>query len=62
MTRKSDSDVYPLVTVMHEGGPFHTRGELPAYLERLRATGRADAASALEARHPEPPPRRQSLN
>jgi len=26
--------------VMAEGGPFHTRGELPDYLGRLRATGR----------------------
>jgi len=50
------------VTVMREGGPFHCRGELPAYLARLRATGRAEAARALEERHPAPPPRRRSLN
>jgi hypothetical protein len=62
MALKSDGDVDPLVTVMREGGPFHCRGELPAYLERLRATGRAEAATALEQRHPVPPPRRQSLN
>jgi len=32
---------------MREGGPFHVRGELPMYLERLRATGRAELARAL---------------
>jgi len=41
----------PLVHVMQEGGPYHVRGELPAYLERLRATGRADQAALLAARY-----------
>ncbi|HUN26767.1 MAG TPA: sulfatase [Steroidobacteraceae bacterium] len=41
----------PLVHVMQEGGPFHVRGELPAYLERLRATGRASEAALLAARY-----------
>ena len=41
----------PLVNVMQEGGPFHVRGELPAYLERLRATGRGKLAEALAARY-----------
>lgn len=62
MMFKSETDIDPLMTVMREGGPYHTRGELPAYLARLRATGRADAATALEARHPAPPPRQRSLN
>lgn len=62
MAVSGDSDVDPLVTVMREGGPFHTKGELPAYLKRLRATGRGAAAAALEARHPAPEPRRRSLN
>lgn len=62
MARRADSDVDPLVTVMREGGPYHCRGELPAYLERLRATGRSAAAEALATRHPGPPPRRKSLN
>ena len=62
MNRRSDSDVDPLVTVMKEGGPFHCLGELPAYLERLRSTGREAAADALAGRHPAPPPRRKSLN
>jgi choline-sulfatase len=41
----------PLENVIREGGPYHVRGELPAYLERLRATGRADQAALLEARY-----------
>jgi arylsulfatase A-like enzyme len=41
----------PLENVMLEGGPFHVRGELPAYLERLRATGRGELAEALAARY-----------
>lgn len=43
--------VDPLVAVMADGGPYHLRGHLPEYLERLRATGRALAADALAARH-----------
>ncbi len=62
MGARSDGDVDPLVTVLREGGPFHCKGELPAYLTRLRATGRAEAAAALEQRHPAPLPRRRSLN
>ena len=50
--RRSDQAVDPLWTVMREGGPFHTRGQLPAYLERLKATGRGGLAERLAARHP----------
>lgn len=46
-------DVDPLMTVLREGGPFHTRGELPAYIERLKATGRAQHAATLAQRHPD---------
>ncbi|MDO5657448.1 MAG: sulfatase [Paracoccus sp. (in: a-proteobacteria)] len=53
MAALSDTDVDPLMTVLREGGPYHTKGELPAYLDRLRATGRTEAAAALEARHPD---------
>lgn len=49
----SKSDVDPLMTVLREGGPFHCLGELPAYLERLRRTGRERHARALAERHPE---------
>ncbi|HEV2268291.1 MAG TPA: sulfatase [Steroidobacteraceae bacterium] len=41
----------PLENVLLEGGPFHVRGELPAYLERLRATGRAGLAEALAKKY-----------
>ncbi|WP_119071065.1 sulfatase [Aggregatilinea lenta] len=43
--------VDPMLTVLREGGPFHIRGMLPLYVERLRATGRAGDAGALLARH-----------
>jgi arylsulfatase A-like enzyme len=42
----------PMDVVRREGGPYHVRKHLPAYLERLRATGRAAWADVLEARHP----------
>lgn len=37
----------PMETVVSEGGPYHTRGHLPRYLERLRATGRSGWADVL---------------
>jgi hypothetical protein len=43
--------VDPLETVLREGGPYHVRGQLPAYLARLRATGRASCAERLSRRH-----------
>ena len=52
MAQTGSSDVDPLVTVLREGGAHHTRGSLPAYLERLRTTGRAHHAQTLAARHP----------
>ncbi len=51
MMCSSKSNVDPMMTVLREGGAFHTRGMLPAYLERLRATGRAHHADALAQRH-----------
>jgi arylsulfatase A-like enzyme len=41
----------PLWTVLREGGPWHVVGHLPAYLERLRATGRKEAADRLAKRY-----------
>lgn len=41
----------PMWTVVGEGGPKHTRGELAAYLDRLRSTGRGHWADLLESRH-----------
>jgi arylsulfatase A-like enzyme len=42
----------PMWEVMGEGGAFHTRGHLPKYLDRLRATDRAGKADELAAKHP----------
>ncbi|MGH7146026.1 MAG: sulfatase family protein [Planctomycetota bacterium] len=46
-------DVDPLWTVIKEGGPLHARGQLPKYVERLRATGRGAGAEELIRRHPQ---------
>jgi choline-sulfatase len=42
----------PMWTVMRAGGAFHTRGQLPAYLKRLRETGREIWADHLARRYP----------
>jgi len=42
----------PLTTIVEEGGPFHVRGHLPAYLDRLRDTGRGRWISTIAERHP----------
>jgi choline-sulfatase len=47
----SDHPTDPMWHVIHEGGPFHTRGQLDTYLEHLRDTDRNDAADRLEQRH-----------
>jgi len=41
----------PMQTVIDEGGPFHTRGQLAKYVARLRESEREHWARALEARH-----------
>jgi arylsulfatase A-like enzyme len=45
------TNVDPLMTVLREGGALHTRGYLPAYLERLKATGRSEHAERLASLH-----------
>jgi arylsulfatase A-like enzyme len=40
----------PHDNVMREGGPFHVRGQLPAYAQRLHATGRGALADELLGR------------
>ncbi len=52
MMRTSRTNVDPLMTSLREGGAHHTRGELPAYLDRLRATGRSHHADTLAAKYP----------
>lgn len=44
---RSSPHADPMGTVLREGGPFHVRGQLDAYRERLRETGRSAAAGAL---------------
>ncbi len=53
MMATMDSPTDPLWTVIREGGPLHARGALPAYIERLEATGRADKIPELKRRHPQ---------
>ncbi|MBD2846612.1 sulfatase [Paenibacillus sp. IB182496] len=48
---EADSPVDPMWQVIREGGPYHTRGLLDDYLQRLRETGREAAAERLAARH-----------
>ncbi len=48
----SYSPVDPMDVVLAEGGPFHCRGELAPYLDRLRTTGRGRWADVLAERHP----------
>ncbi len=43
--------VDPLVQVIDEGGPYHCRGHLAAYLARLRETGREAWAERLAEAH-----------
>jgi len=52
MMRTATCNIDPMWTVLREGGPFHTRGHLPAYLKRLRDTGRGRWADLLAAKHP----------
>ncbi len=42
----------PMRVVLAEGGPFHARGFLKAYVKRLAATGRDSAIAELKRRHP----------
>ena len=44
--------VDPLWTVMREGGPHHSRGQLARYCERLEQTGRGEHIAELRRRHP----------
>lgn len=41
----------PLLTVIKEGGPLHIRDQGPAYMQRLRETGRKEIAARLELKH-----------
>jgi choline-sulfatase len=52
MMRSSTIGFDPMWTVIREGGAHHTRGQLPAYLQRLRDTGRGKCAEKLVNMHP----------
>ena len=53
LDRALDPKRDPLEIVLDEGGPYHVRGHLPAYLRRLQETGRARWIEPLLARHGE---------
>jgi hypothetical protein len=52
MVRTATHPVDPMWVVLSEGGALHTRGQLPAYLRRLRETGRSERADRLASMHP----------
>ena len=49
--KKSASPIDPMYTVLHEGGPYHTRGYLDTYIKRLEDTGRTAGAAALRKKY-----------
>lgn len=48
---KSDSPIDPMMTVLHENGPYHTHVDLNQYIAHLEATGRADGAEKLRQKY-----------
>ncbi|WP_432798200.1 sulfatase [Poriferisphaera sp. WC338] len=51
MMRTASHGQDPMWTVIHEGGAFHTRGNLAQYLQRLEDTNRSHCAKSLKAKH-----------
>jgi len=51
-TQPEGYDADPMETVLAERGPFHARGRLAKYCERLQKTGRGWAVDQLRKRHP----------
>ena len=49
---RSAHGIDPMWSVLHEGGPWHSRVDVAWYLDRLRATGRGQWADRFEARGP----------
>lgn len=52
MMNTMDTPSDPLWEVMQEGGPYHAKGLLKDYTERLKATNRGWAVEELKKRHP----------
>ncbi|TFF97480.1 MAG: sulfatase, partial [Promethearchaeota archaeon] len=50
MMESSNSRIDPMWTVIREGGPSHTRGELKKYLRRLKKTNRANMIKIIKER------------
>ncbi len=53
MTMPDPYDADPMWTVIKEGGPYHAKGHLKKYAERLIETGRGHAVEELRHRHPQ---------
>lgn len=53
MMMTSDHETDPLWTVMREGGPYHAKGWLKEYIERLKVTDREWAVEKLKEKHPQ---------
>jgi hypothetical protein len=51
MMKKSVSEIDPLWTVLKEGGPFHTVGQLEGYIKRLHRTNRSEGAAELAEKY-----------
>jgi arylsulfatase A-like enzyme len=51
MMRTASHPTDPMWTVLREGGPFHTCGNLSRYAQRLRDTGRSKWAEELLQKH-----------
>ena len=45
-------DTDPMDIVLGEGGPYHARGHLKRYVERLKESGREHGIAELKRRHP----------
>jgi len=51
MALTSQHNIDPMLTVLREGGPLHTRSDLETYVQRLQSTGREHHAQRLLAQH-----------
>ena len=47
MMKDNPSNTDPMETVLKEGGPFHTRGIIKYYLNRLKESGRGDMVKVI---------------
>lgn len=52
MMAGNDNGIDPMQTVLNEGGPFHSKGQVERYAGRLKETGREAGARQLLARYP----------